>query len=99
MNNQLITKISVTFYPKSNITEGIRKKSIVYATIAFKGTVAKMSTGIKCENSEKNWKSGMFERNNFTDEIHELLYIRREIESYGTRFFKSANHKKLYAVE
>ena len=53
-----------------------------------------MSTGIKCENSEKDWKSGMFERNNFTDEIHKLLYTRREIESFGTRFFKSANHIK-----
>ena len=37
------------------------KKKAVYATIAFKGTVAKMSTGIKCENSEKDWKSVMFE--------------------------------------
>jgi|SaaInlStandDraft_1057018.scaffolds.fasta_scaffold19894_6 hypothetical protein len=58
-----------------------------------------MSTGIKCENSEKDWKSGIFERNNFTDEIHKLLYTRREIESCGTRFFKSANHKKLCLLE
>ena len=30
----------------------------------------------------------------FTDEIHELLSIRREIESYHTRFFKSTDHIK-----
>ncbi len=53
-----------------------------------------MSTRIKCETPEKDWKSGMFERKNFTNEIHELLFIRREIESYGTRFFKNANHRK-----
>ena len=58
-----------------------------------------MSTGIKYENSEKDWKSGMFERNNFTDEIHKLLNTRREIEFCGTRFFKSANHKKLCLLE
>ena len=43
---------------------------------------------------EKDWKSGMFERINFTDEIHELLPIRGEIQSCDTRFFKSANHIK-----
>ena len=58
-----------------------------------------MSTGIKYENSEKDWKSGMFERNNFTDEIHKLLNTRREIEFCGARFFKNANHKKLCLLE
>jgi len=54
-----------------------------------------MSTSIKCRNPEKDWKSGMFERKNFSDEIHELLSIRRETHgSYYTRFFKSANHRK-----
>jgi len=94
MNNQLITKISVTFYPKSNITEGIRKKSIVYATIAFKGTVAKMSTGIKCENPEKAWAAGMFHGKRYSDENHKLLTIRKTIESYDSRFFRDAEQIK-----
>jgi hypothetical protein len=38
------------------------KKERRLCQIAFKGTVAKMSIGIKCENPEKDWKSGMFEK-------------------------------------
>ena len=62
MKTKLETKISVTYYLKKVSLKKEVKKKAVYATIAFKGTVAKMSTGIKCENSEKDWKSGMFER-------------------------------------
>ena len=36
----------------------------------------------------------MFHSKKFTDENHKLLNIRRTIESYETRFFKSANHIK-----
>ena len=94
MNNQLITKISVTFYPKSHTSESKTKKSIIYATIAFKGTVAKMSTGIKCENPKKAWAAGMFHGKIYSNENHKLLTIRRTIESYDGRFFKDAEHIK-----
>ena len=94
MKSKLESKISVTFYLKKVSLKTEVKKKAVYATIAFKGTAAKMSTGIKCENPEKDWKSGMFEGKNFTDENLKLLSIRREIESYEIRFFKSADHIK-----
>ena len=63
MKTKLETKISVTYYLTEVSQKKEVKKEAVYAIIALKGTVAKMSTGIKCENSEKDWKSGMFERN------------------------------------
>jgi len=94
MRSKLESKISVTFFLKKISLKSEVKKKAVYATIAFKGTSAKISTGIKCEDPEKDWKAGMFEGKNFTDEIHKLLSIRKEIESYDSRFFKSADHAK-----
>ena len=94
MNNHLIEKISVTFFPKPYKKEAVTKKKIIYATIAFNGTSAKLSTGIKCHNPEKDWKAGMFHGKKFSDENHKLLTIRRTIESYDSRFFKNAEHIK-----
>ena len=94
MRSKLESKISVTFFLKKISTKSEVKRKAVYATIAFKGTSAKLSTGIKCDNPEKDWKAGMFEGKNFTDENHKLLSIRREIESLDSRFFRSANHIK-----
>lgn len=94
MRSKLESKISVTFFLKKISTKSEVKRKAVYATIAFKGTSAKLSTGIKCDNPEKDWKAGMFEGKNFTDENHKLLSIRREIESLESRFFRNANHIK-----
>ena len=94
MRSKLESKISVTFFIKKISTKSEVKRKAVYATIAFKGTSAKLSTGIKCDNPEKDWKAGMFEGKNFTDENHKLLSIRREIESLESRFFRNANHIK-----
>jgi len=73
------------------------KKRAVYGTIAFVGTSAKLSTGIVCEDPETRWRRGMFEGRRFSDYNLQLLVIKNKIESFDTRFCKSATHiKDLY---
>ena len=92
MENVINSKIGVSFYLKKMSHDNEVKKRGVYATIAYAGTSAKMKTGLVCEVPEIHWKRGMFEGKNFSNENRKLLEIRHKIESYDTRFCKSAQH-------
>ena len=69
---------SISFFLKSRS----KKKDIksVYATIAYRGTSTKLSTGLICEDPEKNWKAGAFVGRNFQDLNDKLAELRREIK-------------------
>ena len=68
------------------------KKRGVYATIAYAGTAVKMKTGFLCMDPETQWRRGMFEGKNFSSQNRKLLEIKYKIESFDTRFCKSATH-------
>ena len=82
--------ISVTFFPKKNK----RGRAVIYCTISFKGTQTKLSTGIRCEDPEKHWRSGAFEGRNFNDENYQLQTIRKEFESMDPSFYSNADEIK-----
>ena len=92
MENVINNKIGVSFFLKKMSHKDSVKKRGVYATIAYAGTSVKMKTGIVCMDPETQWKRGMFEGKNFSNENRELLEIKHKIESYDTRFCKSATH-------
>ena len=92
MENVINNEIGVTFFLKKMSHKDSVKKRGVYATIAYAGTSVKMQTGIVCMDPETQWKRGMFEGKNFSNENRELLEIKHKIESYDTRFCKSAQH-------
>ena len=92
MENVINNKIGVSFFLKKMSHKDSVKKRGVYATIAYAGTSVKMKTGIVCMDPETQWKRGMFEGKNFSNENRKLLEIRHKIESYDTRFCKSAQH-------
>ena len=92
MENVINNKIGVSFFLKKMSHKDSVKKRGVYATISYSGTSVKMQTGIVCMDPETHWKRGMFEGKNFSNENRELLEIKHKIESYDTRFCKSATH-------
>ena len=92
MENVINNDIGVSFFLKKMSHKDSVKKRGVYATIAYAGTSVKMKTGIVCMDPETQWKRGMFEGKNFSNENRKLLEIRHKIESYDTRFCKSAQH-------
>ena len=92
MENVINNDIGVSFFLKKMSHKDSVKKRGVYATIAYAGTSVKMKTGIVCMDPETQWKRGMFEGKNYSNENRKLLEIRHKIESYDTRFCKSAQH-------
>ena len=92
MENVINNDIGVSFFLKKMSHKDSVKKRGVYATISYSGTSVKMQTGIVCMDPETHWKRGMFEGKNFSNENRELLEIKHKIESYDTRFCKSATH-------
>ena len=97
MINEINSKIGVSFYLKKMSHDNSVTKRAVYATIAYAGTSAKMKTGFVCADPKNDWRRGMFEGRRFSDCNLQLLVIKNKIESFDTRFCKSATHiKDLY---
>ena len=97
MINEINSKIGVSFYLKKMSHDNSVTKRAVYATIAYAGTSAKMKTGFVCADPKNDWRRGMFEGRRFSDYNLQLLVIKNKIESFDTRFCKSATHiKDLY---
>tara|TARA_B100000575_G_scaffold277262_1_gene263429 strand:- start:136 stop:1545 length:1410 start_codon:yes stop_codon:yes gene_type:complete len=92
MENVINNEIGVSFFLKKMSHKNSVKKRGVYTTISYAGTSAKMKTGLVCLDPETQWKRGMFEGKNFSNENKELLEIKHKIESFDTRFCKSAKH-------
>jgi integrase len=86
-------RVSVTFYLKPVSRNKDNPRRSVYITIAFKGQVAKTSTGIFCED-QKQWSRGMFVGKGVDEQNRELLGIRYEIESYDSSMFRDAEQIK-----
>ena len=86
-------RVSVTFYLKPESRNKDNPRRSVYMTIAFKGQVAKTSTGIFCED-QKQWSRGMFVGKGVDEQNRELLGIRYEIESYDSSMFRDAEQIK-----
>ena len=92
MINEINSKIGVSFYLKKMSHDNSVTKRAVYATIAYAGTSAKMKTGFVCADPKNDWRRGMFEGRRFSDCNLQLLVIKNKIESFDTRFCKSATH-------
>ena len=61
MENRINLKISVSFYLKKMSHDDAVRKRAVIAIISYNGTSAKLSTGMACDDSENQWRKGMFE--------------------------------------
>ena len=58
------SQISVTFYLKK-ISSKNQKEKAVYATVAYRGTLSKVATGIRCEDPRKDWIKNAFSGSQF----------------------------------
>ena len=85
---------SISFFLKSRSKKKDIKTKSVYATIAYRGTSTKLSTGLICEDPEKNWKAGAFVGRNFQDLNDKLAELRREIKSINPASCKNAEEVK-----
>jgi integrase len=90
---------SVSFFPKkrSKIND---KTSSIYATISYRGTSTKLSTGLICDDPEKNWRAGAFLGKNFEDENFQLAVIRNDIKTINASSYRNAEEiKRAYLGE
>ena len=90
---------SVSFFPKkrSKIND---KTSSIYATISYRGTSTKLSTGLICDDPEKNWRAGAFLGKNFEDENFQLAVIRNDIKTINPSSYRTAEEiKRAYLGE
>ena len=86
--------VSVRFFPKARSKKKEVKTASIYATISYRGTSTKLSTGLVCDEPEKQWGSGGFVGRNFQDLNDQLAEIRREIKSVNTDQCKNAKEVK-----
>ena len=81
MENVINNKIGVSFFLKKMSHKDSVKKRGVYATISYSGTSVKMQTGIVCMDPETQWKRGMFEGKNYSNENRKLLEALRDTQT------------------
>ena len=92
--------VNVRFYPKSRSKKKDNKTATIYATISYRGTSTKLSTGLACEDPEKQWESGGFVGKNFEDENFKLAVIRNDIKNINSSPYRDAEEiKRAYLGE
>jgi integrase len=93
-------QVSVRFFPKKRSKKKDVKTATIYATISYRGTSTKLSTGLVCDEPEKQWESGGFVGRNFQDLNDQLAEIRREIKNINSSPFRDAEEiKRAYLGE
>ena len=92
--------VNVRFYPKNRSKKKDIKTATIYATISYRGTSTKLSTGLVCDDPEKQWESGGFMGKKFEDQNFKLAVIRNDFKTINSSSYRTAEEiKRAYLGE
>ena len=92
--------VNVRFFPKKRSKKKDVKTATIYATISYRGTSTKLSTGLICDDPEKQWESGGLVGKSFEDQNFKLAVIRNDIKTINPSSYRNAEEiKRAYLGE